>query len=192
VDAALMLLGPELADVDVRAKHPGVPALVHCNGSRMNQALVNIIQNAVSAVDDDDGHIRISLDVREDFVTLRIEDDGHGMSAEQIATAFDPRLGERDGRIRLRFGLASSRTAVEEAGGSIAIESELGRGTIVTVKLPNAAARQASSATLPSVGRSKNAGCPHPVDRELCFAVGDADRLHVGCPVGAHHAAAVG
>src|SRR5207248_2527049 len=79
-----------------------------------------------------------------DRVLVRICDTGIGMSADDIVTALDP-FGQVDSRLARRYqgtglGLSLAKSLVELHGGSLTIESESGRGTIVTVALALAGA----------------------------------------------------
>jgi two-component system sensor kinase FixL len=196
LDAALMVLSPQLRAVHVHRQYPSSPTLVHCNASRLNRALVSILQNAADALDGE-GRLGVTLRVDGARIELCIEDDGPGMTGEQLASAFDASLGERDGRIHLRSGLATSKVAVGDAGGSIELQSEQGRGTLVTLTLPSAtpegtsAASEEASAAPKSPRRVVDAASPDAVERKLGLPVGRADRLHVGCPIGADHRVAI-
>jgi signal transduction histidine kinase len=57
------------------------------------------------------------------------------MTPEQIKNAFDFGITQKEGRVRLRLGLATSRRTVEEIGGKLEIESTPGEGTRVYTSL---------------------------------------------------------
>lgn len=134
--SALTLLGPQLGERIVVEMHlPDDPVPVHCDPARLNQAFFSLLQNAVNAIVDR-GTIRVSVDVNSSQAKLEIADTGKGMSPEQLAEAFDFTFTKKEGRVRLRLGLASSRRAIEEAGGTLNLESSPGRGTKAVVVLP--------------------------------------------------------
>ena len=68
---------------------------------------------------------------REDRLTIEIRDDGIGMDEEVSQKAVDPFFTTRSLR-RVGLGLSFMAQAAQEAGGSLRIESELGKGTKVT------------------------------------------------------------
>jgi two-component system sporulation sensor kinase A len=65
---------------------------------------------------------------------IEVADDGQGMSADQIRTAFEPYFSTKD--TGLGLGLALTRKIVEDHGGSISLESVPERGTTARIILP--------------------------------------------------------
>jgi two-component system sensor histidine kinase HydH len=65
---------------------------------------------------------------------VSVTDTGHGMSPEEIRTAFEPYFSSKEAGVGL--GLALTRKIVEDHGGSIALESSPGQGTTVRISLP--------------------------------------------------------
>jgi len=79
-------------------------------------------------------------------VMLRVSDNGIGMAAEDIPVALAP-FGQVDSRLARRYegtglGLPLTKVLIELHGGSIAIDSAPGKGTAVTVMLPQTPAPQ--------------------------------------------------
>lgn len=107
---------------------------------RIEQVVVNILSNAVKYTPSG-GHIRLSAFVpAENRVRITVEDDGVGIPAADV-----PRLFERFYRVdkaRSRaaggtgLGLAIAKEIVEQHEGKIALASEYGKGTTVTITLP--------------------------------------------------------
>jgi PAS domain S-box-containing protein len=122
-------------EVEIETIFPDEPALVKSETARLNQAFLSVVQNALDAIDGG-GKIVISLERRDGEVEVRVSDDGRGMSPEQVEKAFDFGFGSREGRVRLKLGLATSRRTVEDAGGSLTLESATGKGTVVRMSLP--------------------------------------------------------
>ena len=104
---------------------------------RLKQVLINLLGNAVKFTDEG-GRIDFTVDVREmsadsATVTFVVRDNGIGISAEQVAKLFTA-FEQTDATITKRFGgtglgLAISQRLVEEMGGEITVESELGKGS---------------------------------------------------------------
>jgi signal transduction histidine kinase/CheY-like chemotaxis protein len=72
------------------------------------------------------------------YIRLEVIDSGTGMSAETLAQAPEPFFTTKDVGKATGLGLATARSFAEQSGGGLAIESEAGRGTTVTLWLPQA------------------------------------------------------
>jgi len=102
---------------------------------------VNLVDNACRHTQDD-GHIDITVSQIGSEAVVAVKDDGEGIAVEHIPHLFDrfyradsARSTETGGT---GLGLAICKGIVEAAGGQISIQSELGKGTVVTVTLPAA------------------------------------------------------
>lgn len=138
IETALMLLRPHISgEVTTELKLADEPIMVFSEPARLNQVFLNIIQNAITAVADE-GTITIVAAIDGDAATVSVQDTGKGMTPEQIQSAFDFTFTEREGRIRLQLGLATSKKIIQEAGGDLSITSAIGEGTTVNITLPRA------------------------------------------------------
>jgi PAS domain S-box-containing protein len=118
---------------------------------RLQQVIMNITSNAIK-YNQTGGSVRISAKALPDaLLELRVDDTGTGMSERQLARLFQPfeRLGrETTSTEGTGLGLIITRSLVEAMGGRMALRSELGRGTSVSLLLPpNAPAADAAMAT---------------------------------------------
>ena len=102
----------------------------------LNQVWMNILINAVQAIETDGGEISVSTKKKGDFVIVEILDTGEGISQENISRIFDPFFTTRSIGCGVGLGLSTTHSIVEEHSGSIKVESELGYGTTFRVKLP--------------------------------------------------------
>ena len=103
-------------------------------------ALDNLLANSIAYTDS--GGVTITLGADTDFVTVEVADTGAGIPAEHLSRVFE-RFYRVDGaRTRASggtgLGLSLVRNAVERSGGTVAITSDFGVGTNVTVRLPRA------------------------------------------------------
>ena len=73
-----------------------------------------------------------------DPIEVRIEDDGHGIPNEELPSIFEFGFDKRGDRVSMRVGLPRSKQTIDELGGTIEIESTVGAGTSVVVRLPAA------------------------------------------------------
>jgi len=123
--------------VDVRvAVDPAVPRFAF-DRDQVTQVLWNVALNAVEAMN---GRGRLSLEVnrRHSDVALSVSDTGAGIAAENLPRVFEPfYTGKPNGS---GLGLTIAERIVGAHGGRIEIDSELGRGTRVTLLFPLAAA----------------------------------------------------
>jgi PAS domain S-box-containing protein len=116
---------------------------------RLRQILVNVLSNAVK-YNRAGGEVRVGSRLRGDRIAITIEDDGPGMTAEQVAHLFEPfnRLGaDAQGIEGTGIGLVIVKALTEAMDGTVRVLSEPGRGTSVVLDLPradpHAAAREA-------------------------------------------------
>ncbi len=108
----------------------------------MERTALNLVTNAITAMDQG-GRLTIGLSNDNGSVTLRVADDGLGMTPEVLSRAFEPFFSVRpaeegDVARATGLGLAVAKRLVERSGGTIGIESAPGQGTSVTVNLPAA------------------------------------------------------
>ncbi|MDE2440440.1 MAG: HAMP domain-containing histidine kinase [Betaproteobacteria bacterium] len=114
-----------------------LPSMV-CLPGHLNQLFFNLIRNAVQAIQDANrpGVVRISSFADDDGITIRVHDDGKGMSAEQCARAFQPFYTTRTVGMGAGLGLTTARNIVLAHSGRIDIESTPNVGTTVTICFP--------------------------------------------------------
>ena len=103
--------------------------------NKMSQVFMNIMINAVQAMDDG-GRLTIRTKADDGFCVVSIEDTGAGISRDIMSHIFDPffttkGIGEGTG-----LGLSVSKGIVEQHGGMIEVDSEVGAGTTFKIKLP--------------------------------------------------------
>lgn len=120
---------------------PPEPLLVSCDEGIILRVLQNILGNAVSFAPEG-GTIRLEIEGVGDLAVVRVSDDGPGIAAEHHARIFE-KFGqvETAGVPRAHstgLGLAFCKLAVEAHGGSIGVESGLGKGSTFWFMLPRA------------------------------------------------------
>jgi signal transduction histidine kinase len=101
----------------------------------INQVLYNVLLNAKQAIAE---RGRITVETRREGsdAVVTVTDDGCGIPREALPRVFDPGFTARGGRVGVGLGLAIAYRIVEAHRGKIEIDSEVGRGTRVTVRLP--------------------------------------------------------
>jgi signal transduction histidine kinase len=102
---------------------------------KLVQVFVNLLTNAAQAVREG-GHIEVSSSERDAQVEACVRDDGQGMSDEVRARAFEPFFSTKAEGEGSGLGLSIVRGIVEGLGGTVLVESEPGKGSAFTVRLP--------------------------------------------------------
>jgi len=121
-----------------------LPAL-QTNCGRLQQILLNLINNAFAAVEDG-GRIEISVSQSAaDAITIDVEDDGCGMTQYELKRIFEPFYTTRSRQGGTGLGLSITYSLAQELGGSVEVESEPGVGTRFRVTLPLAGAHTKGS-----------------------------------------------
>ena len=108
---------------------------VHIDQDRFNQVLLNLYLNAVEAMEDG-GVLSVALSREDDTQKVRItvSDTGAGIKKEDMVHIFDPYFTTKQSGTGL--GLAIVHKIIESHKGEVKVESEHGKGTTVTITLP--------------------------------------------------------
>lgn len=132
-----VMLLPETDD-----EHPPIPV----DPDGIHQVVLNLITNAIDAVEPHDGVINVKIDFDEQAqeAVLTIADNGPGIDSEDLRSIFEP-FHSTKGQGGTGLGLAVARKIVHEHGGRIDVSSMPGDGTRFRVRLPIAGAGPAES-----------------------------------------------
>ncbi len=127
-------------DLRVVVNSSGRSAAVRIVKDQLQQVLLNLVLNAQQADDGsrhgEHGNISIDTDERDGTVSITVIDQGPGIPPEKLQTLFQPFHTTKSSGLGL--GLYQCRRIIEEHGGSIRVQSEVGRGTEVRIELPAA------------------------------------------------------
>lgn len=120
--------------IELSADVPAALPVPFLDAEQFRQILVNLVQNALEAVDRSTG--RVTVTAREDggWFTLRVADNGVGIPAEAQARVFEPLFTTKQRGTGL--GLPIVASLLERHGARIEMESEIGRGTTFTIIFP--------------------------------------------------------
>lgn len=151
------LIGQILKLVENSAKRQGIEIAMECETTTtsifldqnlIKQAFINILMNAIQAIETPHGKIRISIRTVEsgksgshhDKVFLvEVSDNGQGIPAHLLEKIFDPFYTTKQEGTGL--GLSITYSIIHRHGGEIEIRSEPGKGTVTRVKLPGKATK---------------------------------------------------
>jgi adenylate cyclase len=116
------------------------PVALEGDSRQLKKVLYNLLSNAFKFSDPQTGQVWIRLASKDQSLELEVEDNGIGIPRQQLARIFD-RFTQVEGGATRRYegsgiGLALVKEIVALHGGTIAVESDLGRGSIFTITLP--------------------------------------------------------
>jgi len=132
------LLGHELLVSNVELKREygsGIPEMM-TDGNQLEQVFLNILNNAVDAMEGRPGRITVMTERVEQNVRVSVSDTGKGMSQSQIENIFLPFYTTKEVGRGTGLGLSVSYGIVKNLGGNIEVASTVGRGSTFTVVLP--------------------------------------------------------
>jgi len=96
--------------------------------------MTNLLQNAIQAVPQDrEPIIRVHIEKHTEFLKIEIQDNGSGISEENITKIFEPKFTTKTGGMGL--GLAIVKNSINSLEGTITYETEENKGTIFTIQL---------------------------------------------------------
>ena len=102
--------------------------------NQIEQALINIMLNAIQAMPDG-GKLKVTALINEEnLIEIDVEDTGKGMSDDEKKNLFNPFFTTKDHGTGL--GMSITHKIIEEHNGSIRVESHLGKGTLIRILLP--------------------------------------------------------
>lgn len=198
------------------------PCRVYANAAEIQQVMMNLTGNAVLALKrdsdaiagrddlrpdeigitvkslhpDDPLLLRLSLEARQQYVSVTVRDTGVGIPPAVVSRLFEPFFTTRQPGEGTGLGLASSHGIVSSLGGGIAVASEPGAGSAFTVVLPLAETDEKTAApdlSWPPAPTTRPAA-QSPVllvdDEPLILRTGSAMLTHAGYPVTAVGSAA--
>jgi signal transduction histidine kinase len=137
LDLSLRLLEHQMIGrmVTLRRDYQAAPEMVHGDESRLQQAFMNLMLNAVESMGHG-GKLTVATKSVDGKVKISIRDTGGGISPENFERIFDTFFTTK--RNGTGLGLAITRRVVDEHQGAIEVESEYGHGSTFTVTLPQA------------------------------------------------------
>ncbi len=140
MQAALAMVRSELRHKARLVVHlVDVPSVVG-DSPRLEQTFVNLLLNAIQAMpkrQTDEAEIHVSTErVDDDWVEVKIRDNGCGIAGDDMAQIFDPFFSAKPPGEGTGLGLWVSKNVIESFGGKISVESSLGSGTLVRLRVP--------------------------------------------------------
>jgi len=140
IESVLTLMDHLIKDRIHLIKNYGELPKVKCYASQINQVFANVLTNAVEAIDGA-GSITITTKQEDPGVVIQVADTGSGIRPEHLERIFDPGFTTKGVGVGTGLGLSITYRMIENHHGSIQVESEPGRGTTFTLRLPSTATR---------------------------------------------------
>lgn len=123
----------------IEAHLPDDSVIVHVDALQLNEALSNIIHNAIKYTPRE-GLIEVELRVDDDIAKLRVRDTGYGIPEDQQARLFSPFFRAKTNETRMiegtGLGLHLVKNIIERHGGMMFFESQYGEGSTFGFDLP--------------------------------------------------------
>jgi two-component system, NtrC family, sensor kinase len=140
IDNTLNLLSGEIKNrIQVMKDYGSLPP-VNCFASQINQVFMNILSNAIQAIEGK-GNIwitakKVKATGGDDFVHISFQDSGKGMTTQVMEKIFDPFFSTKGVGQGTGLGLSISYGILQTHGGDIQVKSQIGIGTEFIVKIP--------------------------------------------------------
>ena len=134
------LMEPRARELNVELKTKLDPTLppTAADPEGVHRSLLNIVGNALDAVEETEAPrvvVATSRDSEGEWLRLQVRDNGTGIPPEKLAEIFRPFISTKGAR-GTGLGLAVSRKILREHGGDILVQSEIGKGSLFTLRLP--------------------------------------------------------
>ena len=101
---------------------------------RLHRCVVNVLSNAVQAMGNEGGNLTLATVRQDGHIAIRISDTGTGIPSDARERIFEPLYSTKTFGVGL--GLSIVRQIIQQHGGSVEIDSQLGFGTTITLRLP--------------------------------------------------------
>lgn len=152
-EAAMAMVGNDVRHRARMMKQLGEVPAVYADEAGLGQVFLNLLMNAAQSIREgaaDRNEISVATRTEDDGAVVEIRDTGCGIAADVLPYVFDPFFTTRGAFAATGLGLSICHNIVTRLGGRIALGSEPGRGTTVTVWLPARAAADAVATVSPA------------------------------------------
>ena len=136
IDNCLIVLQSKIdSGIEIKKSYKSNGTLVKGNSGKLHQVFLNILTNAIDAIDDK-GQINIVTCNNHDNLEIAIKDNGSGISESNIKKVLDPFFTTKAPGEGTGLGLSISHLIIADHNGKFNIESNKNKGTKVTIQLP--------------------------------------------------------
>ena len=151
IEEVVTMIGYTMNNENIEIIKNMLPSDIEMYGdsNRLKQVFLNVLQNAREAMPNareampNGGAIYLSTNlVHDNSVLIQFRDTGCGFSKDQLEKIFCPSYTTKAEGKGAGLGLSVCKTIIEEFGGTIDLDSNIGEGTVVSIKLPKCFAKQ--------------------------------------------------
>ncbi len=136
LDSALLILKSKFAEsAEILKEYDPKVGDIDCFPGQLNQVFVNLVSNAVDAMDEYGKIVVKTVDHGEE-VEIRFIDNGRGIEKDKMTKIFEPFYTTKDVGEGTGLGLSISYSIIKQHNGSIDVESEVGKGSEFIIRLP--------------------------------------------------------
>lgn len=104
--------------------------------TEIQQIILNLINNAIDAIEKEDGLVQLRSSREDNFVRIDVEDNGPGIPGDILPNIFEPFFTTKAAGKGTGLGLSICRDILSRMGGSISVDSVFGQGCVFHVRLP--------------------------------------------------------
>ena len=124
----------KLNGIQVTLESTSPDCVINANREKLKLAFLNVLVNAIEAVEPNVGRVDIKITCDEEFYRVTLSDNGCGIPRENIGSLFEPYFTSKKNGIGL--GLATTLNIIKAHFGEIEVTSETNKGTVFTITLP--------------------------------------------------------
>lgn len=135
LNSTLLLAKHLLKSVTINKQFGDIPDIL-CAPSQINQVFLNLVTNATQAMEAGNGTLTLTTRRDGNGVAVEVADNGKGIAPEVLPKIFDPFFSTKEIGKGTGLGLSISYKIVQQHGGRITVDSQVGTGTKFTVWLP--------------------------------------------------------
>ena len=133
---ALSAQRAKFSNVDINVNlQENLPTL-HVSQTELQQVFLNLINNALDAMEKTGGTLNVSSELEEDYIVVQVADNGPGIPAANIVRIFDPFFTTKPVGKGTGLGLSICYGIIKKMGGDIIVKSTMEVGTTFHVKIP--------------------------------------------------------
>jgi PAS domain S-box-containing protein len=184
--------------IDIRCTIDGRAGAVLANSVELHQILMNLCTNAVHAIGERAGMVEIEvqgMDIGPEnrdgfpdldlghYVRLSVKDSGQGIPSDIQERMFDPYFTTKEKGVGTGLGLAVVHGIVKKSNGTIRVESEIGKGSVFQVYLPQVDLSAAKQAEYPAIPRGGSERILFVDDEKMLVDVGEQILRRLGYDV---------
>jgi len=140
IETTMVLIKTKLNGIKIKLELGNFPDY-ECNPGKINQVVMNLVDNAIHAINSKDfnnseGLITVITSQSDKTINITVKDNGVGIPEKDIANLFDPFFTTKDVGEGTGLGLSIVRGIIDNHNGNIIVDTEINVGTSISIELP--------------------------------------------------------